>query len=368
MNLTRVRIVRYKVPFREPYLTAAGSATHREGFIVQLESDTGLWGLGEGTLLPHEALGIEELGEMIRDAAGSLLSDGLDAFLASDQDEDAGGNSLAWAPVSIAAWDLRARAQGLPLAMLLNPGASTRATVNALIGGGPREAVEQAAQIARSAGYRTVKLKVGVADSLAAEVARVEACRSAIGPAIRLRLDANGAWDEEQAIETLIALAPNNLEYVEQPMVPGDPEGLRRIREATAIRIAADEDVTDQASARRVLRAVGADVLVLKPLQAGGIGRTCIIAGEAAKYGVDVTITTSIDSGIGTAAALHLAAARGGQAHGLGTLMLLEDDLLEGGLPIEQGLMYLPAAPGLGVELDEAALKRYTVDEWEIRP
>lgn len=367
MKLTRVRIVRYRVPFREPYVTAAGSAMHREGFIVQLESDTGLHGFGEGARLPHEAEGLDALGEMIRNAAASVLSDGLDAFLASDQDEDAAGDPLASAPVSIAAWDLRARSLGMQLAQLLNPGASSRAAVNALIGGIPREAVERAAAKAQLAGYRTVKLKVGVAASLEDEVARVEACRFAIGPGVRLRLDANGAWSEEQAIEVLTALAPYDLEYVEQPVPPGDPESLRRIRDATSVRIAADEDVTDRASAQRILRAVAADVLVLKPLQAGGIGRTCLIAGEAAKYGVDVTITTSIDSGIGTAAALHLAAARGGRAHGLGTLSLLEDDLIETGLPMEQGLMYLPAAPGLGVELDEAALARYAVDAWELR-
>jgi L-alanine-DL-glutamate epimerase-like enolase superfamily enzyme len=141
-----------------------------------------------------------------------------------------------------------------------------------------------------------------------------------------------------------------------------------RVRASVPVPVAADEGVTDRASAQRILQAEAADVLVLKPLQAGGIGRACLIAGEAAIRSVDVTITTSMDSGIGTAAALHLAAARGGRAHGLATLSLLEDDLIEDpGLPILNGLMRLPVAPGLGVELDEAALARYAIGEWEMK-
>jgi o-succinylbenzoate synthase len=368
MKLTRVRVTRYRLPFREPYVTAAGSATHREGFIVRVETDAGITGLGEGSLLPHVTQSGDALGAMIRGVATRLLADGIDAFLKDDQDEALDTDPLSWAPLSIAAWDLAAKRRDLPLAYLLTPGATHQASVNALVGGGPANAVALATRRARETGHRTVKLKVGMAATIAEERERVAAARTELLPPLRLRIDANGAWNEEQAIETLKELIAYDLEYVEQPVPPGNPASLARVRHLVPVRVAADEDVTDRASAQRVLQADAADVLVLKPLQAGGIGQLCIIAGEAAKSMVDVTITTSIDTGVGTAAALHLAAARGGRAHGLATLPLLEDDLIaDPGLPVEDGVMRLPEASGLGVEIDAAALARYTVDEWEVK-
>src|SRR5205823_5740195 len=103
-----------------------------------------------------------------------------------------------------------------------------------------------------------------------------------------------------------------------------------------------------------------ADLLVLKPIPLGGVGSvsSCVHAAHAA--GVRTVITTSIDTGVGTAAALHLAAALAPEeAHGLATLDLLENDLISTPLPIENGFMRLPDGPGLGVDLDREQMARY---------
>jgi L-alanine-DL-glutamate epimerase-like enolase superfamily enzyme len=182
-----------------------------------------------------------------------------------------------------------------------------------------------------------------------------------------LRLDANGAWSEQQAIEMLAALADHEIEYIEQPVAPGGLETLKRVREASSIRIAADEDASDIPAAKRVIEAGAADILVLKPQSLGNFHSTAYLIGRARANGVGVVITTSIDAGIGTAAALHLAAAmNNGVAHGLATLPLLEDDLItEPGLSVQDGVLCVPAGHGLGVELDEDALDRYAVGRWE---
>ncbi|MPZ12606.1 MAG: hypothetical protein GEU89_20700 [Kiloniellaceae bacterium] len=367
MRIARIVVTRFRLPFREAYVTAAGSATHREGFIVRIETDGGLRGVGEGALLPHETQGVEALGERMRALAQGVAGLAIEDFFTLDGSGAADVEAVAWAPISIAAWDLAGRLHGVPLSRLLDPDASGRVAVNALIGGGDVAAVTKSALAARKAGYGTVKLKVGLAKTVEEERLRVAACRLALGTDVRLRLDANGAWGEQQAIETLRALASYDIEYVEQPVAPGGLETLRRVREASPVRIAADEDVTDRASAERVLKAGAADALIVKPLQSGGVVLSCMIATAAAAESVSVTFTTSIDSGIGTAAALQLAAANGAGRHGLSTLSLLEDDLIAEGLPIEGGMMRLPETPGLGVELDEAALGRYAVGEWEIK-
>jgi L-alanine-DL-glutamate epimerase-like enolase superfamily enzyme len=194
-----------------------------------------------------------------------------------------------------------------------------------------------------------------------AERRRVAAVRDAAGYGARLRLDANGAWSVDQAIRTLGALADHDIELVEQPVASADIEALRQVRAASVIPVAADEAVESLATARSVIAAGAADLLVLKPMRLGGLRPTLAVAALAAEAGVRSIVTTTIDTGIGTAAALQAAASlpAGTPACGLATAALLESDLLATPLPVERGVMTLPAGPGLGVSLSAAALGRY---------
>ena len=128
--------------------------------------------------------------------------------------------------------------------------------------------------------------------------------------------------------------------------------------------IAADEAVSDYAAAERAI--AHADVLVLKPMRLGGLSTASYIARYAASSGLGAIVTTTIDTGIATAMALHLAASLPdeGRAHGLATASLLESDLLFRPLDIQRGYMNLPASSGLGVELDDSALAKHT-SSWQ---
>ncbi len=187
------------------------------------------------------------------------------------------------------------------------------------------------------------------------------AVREALGPDIRLRIDANEAWGVEQAIRAVRELEEYGLEMVEQPVAAGDLPGLARVRAAVDVPIAADEDVTNVEAAERVLEAGAADVLVVKPMVVGGLRPARRIVEMAAAAGASVVVTTTIDAGIGTADALHLAATMppGGPACGLATGSLLDAYLRTRPLVARCGRMGLPDGPGLGVELDEGQLARY---------
>jgi len=376
MKIIRVTLTRYRIPFVVPYVTAAGSATHREGFIVQLETEDGLRGAGEASMLPDREANLDAFEEALHfDAAGAVRTE-LTAWLEGSVD----GGRRALAALSCAAADAFGRALDVNLAHLIAKGigrdADKSVAVNALVAGGPINEIVASAAAAVELGYGTLKLKAGIAETVEDEVARVKTVREAIRPSTYLRLDANGAWDVNRAIDVLRAVHPYNLEYVEQPVLAGDLEAMARVRqasqlspdetlltEAPVLRIAADEDVTDAASARRVFNAAAADVIIVKPLQAGGL-KDWIRLLELSPG--DAVVTTSIDTGIGTALALHLAAASGASyAHGLSTLPLLEDDLIVQTLPVVQGRLELPSSPGLGVDVDEAALERYAVSRWQ---
>jgi o-succinylbenzoate synthase len=357
----RFRLNHVRVPFRRPYVTAAGSTDAREVLIAQLENDSGVIGLGEASLLPHETTGFEQLGRVAELAVRIFLSSGIGGL----KKAQLGGSQVAAvAAIETAAHDAMARAEGLPLAKALNPQALNRVEVNGLVTAVDiDEAIETARDLVEE-GYGTVKLKVGTGERAESEIVRIRAVREALPWDAGLRLDANGAWDEATAMTVLGGIGDLDIEYFEQPIMR-DLKTMRVLREGSNVPVAADEDVSDRASAQKVIGAQAADVLVLKPIPLGGISRTMAIADETHAAGLDVALTTSIDTGIGTAMALQVAAAvASSYAAGLATAHLLESDLLRTSLSIEHGVMKVPQRPGLGVELDEAALQRYTLREW----
>jgi o-succinylbenzoate synthase len=221
--------------------------------------------------------------------------------------------------------------------------------VSALLVARDAEALREEARRARDAGFRAVKLKLGNG-SVADDVARARALREAIGPAVRLRGDANGAWSPADARAALDALAPFDFEYVEQPLAADDVSGLAALRRQSPIRIAADECVAADGGVQRLLAAGAADVLVLKPGTLGGPARALEVAGQARQYGVAVVFTHAFESAIGARHALNCAAAWGDATavHGLVTAGLFENDV---GEPIaaDGGSATLAAAGGIGI-------------------
>src|SRR5262249_50094055 len=140
----------------------------------------------------------------------------------------------------------------------------------------------------------------------AAELARIAAIRATLGADVRLRIDANAAWDVPEAIAIIRAAERYQLELVEQPVA--DLAGMAQVRAASPTPIAADESVGGPPHATKVIAAGAADVLVIKPMMAGGLRRARAIIVQAQLAGLQALVTTTIDAGVGVAAALHLAA------------------------------------------------------------
>jgi o-succinylbenzoate synthase len=358
----------FRLPFREPFLTAQAAFAYREGLILRLETDTGIVGLGEASPLPWDGEdALQRASAILENAKTALIGkklDDIDACL-SWPDQNHPAVAAARCALDVAVYDARAKAIGSPVADLLAPGANRSVAVNAVIGAPSTIDACTAARQAQAAGFSCVKLKVGMAKAIDEECERVAIVRAAVGPHIKLRLDANGAWSVEQAIQMIRALARHNLEFVEQPVSPGRIADMRRVQEAVNTPIAVDEDITDPDAARQVLQLGAAQVLILKPMVIGGLQPARQIIKLAQIAGVAVVVTTTLDAGVGTAAALHLAMTLppGGPACGLATGTLLASDLLVRSPVVRNGLMQLPESSGLGVELDEAALKRYSSDQ-----
>ena len=225
------------------------------------------------------------------------------------------------------------------------------------------DAVTAARLVRESGGCRTAKVKVAEAgQGLGAEVERLEAVRAALGPGGAIRIDANGAWDVGTAISRLPVLdrAAGGLEYVEQPCA--SVEELAEVRRAASVRVAADESVRRAEDPLAVARAGAADILVLKVAPLGGV-RACLELAERA--GLPVVVSSALETSVGLAAGLALAAALPELpfACGLATAQLLASDVTSAPLlPVDGRIAVRP------VVVDEALLSRSAGDEELDRP
>ncbi len=357
----------YRLPFLHSFSTAHSVMTAREGIIMQVTTDQGIHGVGEIAPLPASGGGsLAEACTLLPALVARLQHktphEALDLVLTEGKAGTKAASALCG--LEIALLDVIGKADGCRVCTLLSPaGSAPRAAmpVNAVIGARATKAAIEIAQDARRSGFSCVKLKVGMGVSVHEEIGRVIAVRDAIGPAMHLRLDANEAWNLEEAMAILLQCAPYDIQYVEQPLKADDLAGMRTLRQAIPIPIAADEALHSLESARRVLDSKAADILVIKPQLAGGLRVGQQIIQAATEWGVRSVITSTIEAGIGLVAALHLAAASPAVTLecGLATLHLLIDDLLIEDLPVRDGFLVVPTGPGLGVALDWEALDRY---------
>lgn len=208
------------------------------------------------------------------------------------------------------------------------PPVRTRVAVNATV---PAvDAASVAGVLARFDGCRTAKVKVAEAGQrLADDVARVRAVREAMGPEGRIRVDANGGWNVDEAEHALHALAEYDLEYAEQPCVSvAELAELRRRVKYMGIPIAADESVRKAADPLAVARAGAADLIVVKVQPLGGIRRALDIVAEA---GLPAVVSSALDTSIGLSMGVALAAALPELDFdcGLGTSALFTTDVVE---------------------------------------
>jgi O-succinylbenzoate synthase len=271
--------------------------------------------------------------------------------------EYAPGESARWLAATVeAAWD------GWP-APLRNA-----IPVNATL---PAVGADRVADVlARYDGCTTVKVKVAEpGQSLADDLDRVAAARDVAGPAARIRIDANGAWDVDEATRAIGALQAYHLEYVEQPCAAVDD--LIQLRKRLANRgisvlIAADESIRKAEDPFRVAREGAADLVILKVPPLGGVRRALNIAAEC---GLPAVVSSALDTSVGIASAAALAAALPELDHacGLGTVELLAGDVASPSLVPRKGMLPVARATVRDELVQAAAAPADRVEWWRKR-
>ena len=332
-----VELERVTYRFRQPIATAYGTLTERAVLVLRLRDEDGNAGLGEAAPLePYDGVSLEAT----RDALLPALAE-LQAGAGKHEAAWAGETGLpqADAALDVALSDLGARADGRAGIELEER--AREVPVNATIAATDRAAAAREAAAAAEHGFGTVKLKVGVGD----DTGRVAAVRAAIGPDVRIRLDANGAWTIDQAVVALRSLAASRIELCEEPV-----HGIAALAE---VRGRLDGEVAiamDESGGNDEAVASGAcDYVCLKVAASGGVTRLVDLANRARAHGSQPYVASTYDGPIGIAAGLHAAAALGPDipACGLATLPLFEN--VDDPFPARDGRIEVPRGPGLGV-------------------
>ena len=324
------------LPFREPFVTATGVITERRIVLMRLEDEDGAVGWGEAAPFePYDGVSVAQVEAVLRGRSREALPQ-------------------AEAAVEMALLDLDARREGRPID---DPGAIA-IPVNRTLPAGPADEVAAHAKEGLREGYQCFKVKVGRAD----DEERVAAVREAIGSWPALRLDANGVWSVDEAVERIQALEPNDIELIEQPCATL-PE-LAEVRRRISTPIAADESITGPDDVRAAAAAGACDAVNVKLASCGGVGRARASIRAAGEAGIAAYLSSTFDGPWGISAALQLAAGETFQlACGLATLELFDSPLAELLPGPRSGLMPVPPGPGLGVEADEDLLSEALVQE-----
>lgn len=367
MKITEVRLRRLRLPLDPPFLAAWDPEPRRafEATLVYVDTDEGLTGIGSGDTMD----GFE------RYVHHFVGQDPLDIERHVRVLETIAFHAARYWPLEAALWDLAGKAEGVPVARLLG-GALDRLPAYASTGEEQDAAARaQAALALRAEGFPAVKLRVA-RERWPEGLAAVRAVREAVGDHMEIIVDLNQGWrmpgdlspplGYEEVRELAAHLRELDVLWLEEPLAGNDLAGLARLKEESGLRLAGGEMARTPAELDACVRAEALDVYQPDGVLALGLLRARELAERVLADGLWFTPHTWTN-GIGLLANLHLAAGVGG-----GPFLELPYDppgwtperrdfmLAEPVRPSDDGYLAVPDRPGLGIQLDDAAVERYS--------
>jgi L-alanine-DL-glutamate epimerase-like enolase superfamily enzyme len=387
MKIAAIRTIALSCTVDPPYASAAGVQARRGGLLVEIETDDGIVGIGEsGPGGGVTAAVIEKDLAPLLLGQDPLLIEGLwqRMFARPRQYGRRGLVMQALSGIDIALWDIAGKVAKLPVYRLLG---ACRDRVEAYASGGFYQEGKSAADLAgeaegyRARGFKGMKMKVGrnpstqthlrelIGNAQFCEVepeedlARVAAVRQALGPHLKLMVDVNCAWSPAMAIEMGRAMEPYSLYWIEEPVATDDIEGSAAVAAALATPVAGYETELGLYGFRELIGRGAVDIVQPDLAWSGGFSECRRIAAYAHAHHRMVA-PHAFASAVNLVAALHFAAAipNGLVLEWDQNPNAIRDELLKEPLKLEKdGTVKLPERPGLGIELDRAAVERYRV-------
>ncbi len=359
-TIERVEATSSTVRLHTPFVTALRRTETTATVVVTVTDSDGRVGWGEspqvwqvtGESLAGATACIETMLAPV--LVGRALDDRDDlAVVAGSVQGAVARNFGAKVAVDAALHDLLAQAEGTSVAALLSSrpdGIPQRLATDVTLSAGAAGDLASTARERVAAGFTTLKMKVGT--DAASDVQRVAAVRDAVGPDVAIRLDANQGWTREDAVSVIRALeaAELGVEFVEQPVVAEDVEGMAWVRERVGLPVMADESCYGSFDLERIIRLGAADLVNIKLAKCGSltVGRDLLRRAQEAGLGTIVGSMMETHVGLGAAAAL-VAAQPTTATPDLDAAWWSVESPVIGGISYSGNEIRLPSGAGLGI-------------------
>jgi len=331
----------YLLLLNKPFTTSKSTIKERKGFIISIENQNGLEGIGDACPFPDfgsesfdEAESVLKYLKLKLEIDLNNIASSLNIILAQFEKAPAVRHGIEQAILNLICKEKRTT-----INELLNIKLKNEIEVNAVIGFNPVEETVRLSKEFISEGFKTLKIKCG-RDDFKEEFDCLVAIRTEAGSKIKLRIDVNGKWNINQSIHNLKVMESLKIEYAEQPV--SNLNDMKELKKNCRIPIAADESVRSKDDTKKIINEKAANVLILKPMMIGGLLPTLEIIDLAQKNKVDCVVTTSFESAIGrTNAVIAASCTQNNMAHGLGANNLFTKDLIGDPFPVHAGKIKL---------------------------
>jgi len=378
MKITKIECIPTSSPIAKPQVMSGVTITGINAVVVKMHTDEGITGIAETGDASEWYLGESQdsIMHLINNIFGPKILLGEDPFniekIVAKMDYAVRHNNQAKAVIDFALHDIVGKKLGVPVYKLLGGLSMEKIPLGFVLGSGEPEELIAEAQKVLKAGFHSVKVKVG-ALSAEKDIENVKAVREALGSNAKILIDANTGWHYYQALEILKKLEKYDLALVEQPLPWWDVNGLARLRKQVRIPIFADESAAELKQVMELIEKEAADGFLIKIPKAGGLLKAQKWVTLAKAAGLPVLCGCLKGSGIEASTQAHFIAAtewmskfeheNSGYLENHDILdtvgKTVTDDLSKTVPRYENGFMYPPDGPGLGVELNEKVVAKF---------
>jgi L-alanine-DL-glutamate epimerase-like enolase superfamily enzyme len=360
-RIIEISLHKISIPLIEPFITSLGRDDDALNVVVRIRTSSGRIGFGECS--PYMPINGESqetayiVGQYLSKVLLGMEATAIEA-INEQMDSVIYANDSIKSAFDMACYDIAAQAAGKPLYEFLGGGKNKIITTDYTVSlGDPDKMAADAVKILGQ-GFPAIKVKLGKHGPT--DVIRMQRIRTTVGPEIPIRIDANQGWSVEEAIETLQALGPLNIEHCEEPIARWNYLQLPRIRAASPIPIMADECLGDEHDAARLIAIDACQYMNIKLGKSGGIFHALEIVRLAKQAGIKLQVGAMIESRLAMTAFAHFALSSDQIVHyDFDTAMMLREDPVEGGIIYKNGgVIDVPDTPGLGARISNHWLEK----------
>jgi L-Ala-D/L-Glu epimerase len=361
LHISQVSIYKMQLPLYEPFIISLGTQYNADNILILLHTSEGITGYGECS--PYMSINGESIDTcciVAQYLAKALLQKNPLEIeeCVMVMDKVIYGNNSIKSAFDMALYDIAAQHSQVPLWKFLGGNKNKVIVTDMTVGLSEPDKMAADAAKFKAAGFQFIKVKLG--QSTEKDVARIKAIREKIGDAIPLRIDANQGWDVPTAIATLQALEQFNIEHCEEPIARWNFMQLAAVRNATSIKIMADESCSDSHDAERLAQLQACDYFNIKMGKSGGIFEALKIVSVAEKAVIKLQVGGFMESRLATTAFVHFAYASDAIVHfDFDTPLMIAEDPVTGGMQYKtNGVIEIDDTPGIGARINTDYLKK----------